>query len=97
MGACIVTLCGNMHEDLIDNDVGEPTSGVDEVLDFETTPMDIIGAPDGWIPPSCPLTFVGYIPKEGVPSEDELDNPTGWSIFKFTPSYQPKTKNLNVT
>ena len=74
----------------IDDDVGEPPSASDEVLDFSHT--GIIGAPEGWMPPSCPTSFTGYKPRQGDPSEEELDNPAGWSMFTFTPSYHSKTK-----
>jgi hypothetical protein len=74
----------------IDDDVGEPPSASDEVLDFSRA--GLIGAPEGWMPPSCPASFTGYNPRQGDPSEEELDNPAGWSMFTFTPSYHSKTK-----
>ena len=75
----------------IDDDIGEPTSGTDEVLNL----TDLIGAPDGWLPPSAPISFRGYRPKSGDPPEEEIDNPAGWSMFTFTPSYHPKTKKYD--
>jgi hypothetical protein len=85
------TVLGDTDENLIDDDVGEPSSGVDETFDveaFKTLP----GAPEGWLPPSCPVNFGGYKPKAGEPSEEELDNPAGWSMYTFTPSNHAKTK-----
>ncbi len=77
----------------IDNEIGEPTSGTDEHINFAST--NLIGAPEGWIPPSAPINFQGYRPKPGDPQEDKLDNPAGWSMFTFTPSYHPKTKKYD--
>lgn len=76
----------------IDDDIGEPTSRADEELNLTT----LIGAPLGWLPPSAPITFLGYRPKSGDPPvEEEIDNPAGWSMFTFTPSYHPKTKKYD--
>ena len=75
----------------IDDDIGEPTSRADEELNLTT----LIGAPLGWLPPSAPITFHGYRPKSGDPPEEEIDNPAGWSMFTFTPSYHPKTKRYD--
>ncbi len=75
----------------IDDYIGKPTSGTDEVLNL----TDLIGAPDGWLPPSAPISFLGYRPKSGDPPEEEIDNPAGWSMFTFTPSYHPKTKKYD--
>ena len=38
------------------------------------------------------MTFGGYKPKAGKPSKEELDNPVGWRMFTFAPSYNAKTK-----
>jgi hypothetical protein len=75
----------------IDDDIGKPTSRADEELNLTT----LIGAPLGWLPPSAPITFLGYRPKSGDPPEEEIDNPAGWSMFTFTPSYHPKTKKYD--
>ena len=76
----------------IDDDIGEPTSGTDEELNM----TNLIGAPDRWLPPSAPISFLGYRPrKSGDPPEEEIDNPAGWSMFTFTPSYHPKTKKYD--
>jgi len=79
---------------VIDDEVGEPTSGADEILVLNGQ-NSLPGAPEGWLPPSAPLTFVGYRPKAGEPSEEELDNPAGWSMFTFTPSYNVKMKKYD--
>ena len=57
----------------IEDDIGEPTSGTDEELNL----TDLIGAPDRWLPPSAPISFLGYRPKSGDPPEEEIDNPAG--------------------
>jgi hypothetical protein len=75
----------------IGDDIGEPTSRADEELNLTT----LIGAPDGWLQPSAPISFLGYRPKSGDPPEEEIDNPAGWSLFTFTPSYHPKTKKYD--
>ena len=79
------------HDNLIDDNVGEPASGADET----GTTRTLTGAPEDWMPPSCPVTFGGYKPKAGEPSEEELDNPAGWSMFTFMPSYNAKTKKYD--
>jgi hypothetical protein len=75
----------------IDDDIGEPTSRADGELKLTT----FIGAPLGWLPPSAPITFLGYRLKLGDPPEEEIDNPAGWSMFTFKPSYHPKTKKYD--
>lgn len=75
----------------IDDDIGEPTSRADEELNLTS----LIGAPLGWLPPSAPLSFPGYRPKSGDPPEEDIDNPGGWSMFTFTPSYHQKTKKYD--
>ena len=79
---------------LIDDKVGEPTSGADKILVLDGQ-NSLLGAPEGWLPPSALVTFVGYRPKAGEPSEEELDNPAGWSMFTFKPSYNVKTKKYD--
>ncbi len=78
------TVLGDTDENLIDDDVDETF----DVEAFKTLP----GAPEGMLPPSCPVNFGGYKPKAGEPSEEELDNPAGWSMYTFTPSNHAKTK-----
>jgi len=75
----------------IDDDIGKPTSGTDEGLNL----TNLIGVPNGWMPPSAPLSFLGYRPKSGDPPEEDINNPAGWSMFTFTPSYHPKTKKYD--
>jgi len=77
----------------IDEDIGEPTSGTAEELNLGVT--NLIGAPNGWMPPSALINFLSYRPKSGEPPEEELDNPAGWSMSTFTPSFHPKTKNYD--
>jgi hypothetical protein len=48
----------------------------------------IPGAPDGWIPPGPPTTFLGYVPKLDAPENFlDVDNPGRWSQFVFQPKY----------
>ena len=48
----------------------------------------IPGAPDGWIPPGPPTTFLGYVPKLDAPENfSDVDNPDRWSQFVFQPKY----------
>jgi hypothetical protein len=48
----------------------------------------IPGAPDRWIPPGSPITFLGYVPKLDAPAHfSDVDNPGQWSRFVFQPKY----------
>jgi hypothetical protein len=47
------------------------------------------------MPPSAPISFLCYRPKSGDPPEEQIDNPAGWNMFTFTPSYHPKTKKYD--
>jgi hypothetical protein len=48
----------------------------------------IPGAPDGWIPPGPPTSFLGYVPKLDAPANFlDVDNPGRWSQFVFQPKY----------
>ncbi len=48
----------------------------------------IPGAPDGWIPPGAPITFLGCRPKLDAPAFfAEIDNPCRWNEFVFQPKY----------
>ena len=48
----------------------------------------IPGAPDGWIPPGAPITFLGYHPKLDAPAFfANIDNPGRWKKFVFQPKY----------
>lgn len=74
----------------IDDEIGEPSSGIDKEINLGA--CGLIGAPEGWLPPSVPITFPGYRPKQEEPPESEIDNPGGWSMFTFTPSYHPRSR-----
>ena len=52
----------------------------------------MIGAPKGWLPLIPAPTFSGYLPKHDAPSEEDIDNPAGWSMFTFTPVYNVSAK-----
>jgi hypothetical protein len=47
----------------------------------------LIGAPEGWLAPTPPSTYSGYVPKHNALVEEAIDNPAGWSMFTFTPVY----------
>jgi hypothetical protein len=47
------------------------------------------GCPPDWIPPQPPLDFE-YVPKHDAPSEEDIDNPGGWSLFSFQPRFGKK-------
>jgi hypothetical protein len=85
---------GDTDDNLINDDVSELLSGIDETLVVEAF-KTLTGAPEGWLPPSCPVNFGGYKPKAGEPSGEELDNPAGWSMYTFMPSYNAKTKKYD--
>ncbi len=54
----------------------------------EISAPSIPGAPDGWIPPGPPITFLGYVPKLDAPAHfSDVDNPGRWSQFVFQPKY----------
>jgi len=54
----------------------------------EVSDPSIPGAPEGWIPPSAPIGFIGYCKKIDAPSHfSEVDNPGRWSDFVFQPKY----------
>ncbi len=74
------------NDNEMDADFGEPSA----ITGNETPLSGLIGAPDGWVPPQPPPTFQGDVPKTGAPSEDEIDNPAGWSMYIFTPTYDKK-------
>ena len=70
------------HFCLIDNNLD-----VDELRE-ESLLLPISGAPDGWVPPGAPITFLGYKPMLDVPAFfADVDNPGHWSEFVF---HQPK-------
>ena len=71
----------------------EPT--IDDLYGVELIPGQddggILGAPEGWIPPGPPDGW-SYQPKNGAPSEDEVDNPGNWNLFSFAPRHAQSTK-----
>jgi hypothetical protein len=50
----------------IDDDIGKPTSRADEELNL----TNLIGVPDGWLPPSAPISFLGYRPRRPARERD---------------------------
>ena len=51
----------------------------------------IEGAPDGWEPPGLPIGWK-YVPKNGAPTKDEIDNPSNWNLFSFAAKHVASTK-----
>ena len=85
----ILLMSTNNHDDdneMIDDDVGEPTATIAD------SDCSLIGAPDNWTPPCPPPTFNGYQPKHDAPAEEDIDNPGGWSMYTFTPNYNSKNQ-----
>lgn len=68
----------------IDDEIGEPTSLATNEAAVSTS---LVGAPDGWLPPCPPPTFLGYVRKHNAPEKVDIDNPAGWSDYTFTPSF----------
>ena len=73
--------------------IDEHFRSIDNEIDIDEwgeqfTPALIPGAPDGWIPPSTPINFPGYVPKLDAPLVfDDVDNPAGWDQFVFQAKY----------
>lgn len=75
-------------EDEIDDDIGEPST----VTDVNASPSILPGAPAGWLPPTPPLTFTGYVQKYDGPRKEDIDNPAGWSDYTYTASFDKNNK-----
>ncbi len=78
--------------------IGDDADNIDNVKgeEFATTEghcaVQLLGAPDGWVPPGPPLTWPGYQPKGNAPQPGNIDNPGLWSLYSFAPKY--KTGNV---
>jgi hypothetical protein len=59
--------------DQIDNDIGESGNDTEE----DKVYSGMIGAPKGWLTPTPPPTFSGYVPKHDTWTEEAIDNPDG--------------------
>jgi hypothetical protein len=54
--------------------------------------VQLLGAPDGWVPPGPPPTWAGYQPKGNAPQPGNIDNLGSWFLYSFAPKY--KTENV---
>ncbi len=78
--------------------IGDDADNIDDVKGEEFAPtkrhhaVQLLGAPDGWVPPGAPPTWPGYQPKENAPQPGNIDNPGSWSLYSFAPKY--KTGNV---
>jgi hypothetical protein len=78
-------LCEGMEfEDRVDDDIDD-TTGVDFVA------TGLLGAPLGWFPPAPPENHK-YVPVNGAPAEEDVDNPGGWNSYSFAARYNSNAK-----
>ncbi len=74
--------------------IGDNADNIDDVKgeEFATTKahcaVQLLGAPDGWVPPGPPQTWPGYQPKGNAPQPGNIDNPGLWSLYSFAPKYK---------
>jgi hypothetical protein len=60
---------------------GDDADNIDDVKgeEFATTKghcaVQLLGAPDGWVPPGPPPTWPGYQPRGNAPQPGNIDNP----------------------
>ena len=50
--------------------------------------VQLLGVPDGWVPPGPPPDWIGYQPKGNAPQPSQIDNPGAWSLYSFGPKYK---------
>ncbi len=78
--------------------IGDDADNIDNVKGEEFAPtkghgaVQLLGAPDGWVPPGPPPTWAGYQPKGNAPQPGNIDNPGSWSLYSFASKY--KTGNF---
>jgi hypothetical protein len=74
--------------------IGDDADNIDDLKGEEFSPAEgngvvqLVGAPDGWVPPGPPPTWAGYQPKGNAPELGNVDNPGSWSLFSFCPKYK---------
>ncbi len=74
--------------------IGDDADNIDNVRVEECAPtkghgaVQLLGAPDGWVPPGPPPTWAGYQPKGNAPQPGNNDNPGLLSLFSFAPKYK---------
>jgi len=74
--------------------IGDDEDNIDNLKSEEFSPAEgngvvqLVGAPDGWVPPGPPPTWAGYQPKGNAPELGDVDNPGNWSLYSFCPKYK---------
>jgi hypothetical protein len=74
--------------------IGDNDDNIDNVKGKEFSPskgngaVQLLGAPDGWVPPGPPSTWDGYQAKENAPPLGNSDNPGLCSLYLFGPRYK---------
>ena len=74
--------------------IGDDADNIDDLKGEEFSPAEgngvvqLVGAPDGWVPPGPPPTWAGYQPKGNAPELGDVDNPGNWSLYSFCPKYK---------
>jgi hypothetical protein len=74
--------------------IGDDADNIDDLKGEEFSPAEgngvvqLVGAPDGWVPPGPPPTWAGYQPKGNAPQLGDVDNPGNWSLYSFCPKYK---------
>ena len=75
--------------------IGDDADNIDDLKGEEFSPaaegngvVQLVGAPDGWVPPGPPPTWAGYQPKGNAPQLGDVDNPGNWSLYSFCPKYK---------
>ena len=69
--------------------IGDDADNLDDVKGEEfarkvgNTGVQLLGAPEGWVPPGPPPNWTGYQPKGNAPQADDIDNPGAWSLYSF--------------
>ena len=67
---------------------------VGELACASTVVPTLLESPPGWLTPLPPLQHK-YMPKwNASKSEEEIDNPVGWSMITFQPRYDTKKSYL---
>jgi hypothetical protein len=76
---------------------GDNADNIDNVEDEEFVPAkgngaaQLLGVPDGWVPPGPPPKWAGYQPKGDAPQAGNIDNLAQWSLYSFAPKYNRRS------
>jgi hypothetical protein len=74
--------------------IGDDADNLDDVKGEEfarkvgNTGVQLLGAPEGWVPPGPPPHWTGYQPKGNAPQADDIDNPGAWNLYSFEAKYK---------